>query len=220
MFVGLFRILMKKLFTIFCLFLPVLACEDYSQSTVQEPKVPPPDQESWNSVVVLTTLGQRTAVINYNHMTRYLNKKQTKFDGGIIVDFFNKDGEHSSHLTAERGIVYDTRRNFDAFGNVIFVSDSGSVLRTEELRWDNIREKVYSNVFSTFTTVDGDTLHGDSFESDARMLHVRINQPRGVTHTQVDFEKLDSDDEMSDSTVQDTVASDTSGTVQSGNFEQ
>ncbi|KAA3661160.1 MAG: hypothetical protein DWQ10_05135, partial [Calditrichaeota bacterium] len=160
---------------------------------------------------------------------RYLNKKQTKFDGGIVVEFFNKEGEHSSHLTADRGVVYDTRRNFDAFGNVVLVSDSGSVLYTEELRWDNVREKIYSNVYSMFTTAEGDTLYGESFESDARMLHVRINQPRGVTHTQVDIEKLDSENETPDTTAipdtttvqaeQDTIPADTLKSDQTGDLE-
>lgn len=224
-----FKLRMKKRYTLIALLFFTFACEDYSKNTVDQPDVLPPDQESWNSEVILTTLGQPTAVIQYNHMTRYLNKKQTKFDGGIVVEFFNKEGEHSSHLTADRGVVYDTRRNFDAFGNVVLVSDSGSVLYTEELRWDNVREKIYSNVYSMFTTAEGDTLYGESFESDARMLHVRINQPRGVTHTQVDIEKLDSENETPDTTAipdtttvqaeQDTIPADTLKSDQTGDLE-
>ncbi|KAA3618177.1 MAG: LPS export ABC transporter periplasmic protein LptC [Calditrichaeota bacterium] len=182
----------------------LVACEDFDSRALQQPNEKPPDQEGWNSVIVLTNLGQPTAVIKYKHMTKYLNKKQTHFDGGILVDFFNKEGEHASHLTAGRGVVYDSRNNFDAYENVILVSDSGSVLMTEELKWDNARKKIFSNVFSTFTTADGDTLYGDSFESDARMQNVKINQPRGVTHTELSLVELDTDADSLDSVLPDT----------------
>ncbi len=192
----------------------LVACEDFGGNTVQRPAEKPPDQEGWDSVIILTNLGRRTAVIEYQHMTKYLNKKQTRFDDGIKVDFFNKDGEHASHLTAGRGIVYDARNNFDAYDNVILISDSGSVLQTEELKWDNARKKIYSNVFSTFTTAEGDTLYGNSFESDARMQNVKINQPRGITHTSLSLSNVESEADSAADQSMDTAIADSSANVE------
>lgn len=202
---------MLKRFLLILFLLPCfIACEDFSGKVVQRPADKPPDQEGWNSVIVLTNFGQRTAVIKYKHMTKFLNKKQTHFDGGIKVDFFNKDGEHASHLTAGRGIVYDRRNNFDAYDNVVLVSDSGSVLQTEELKWDSARKKIYSTVFSTFTTAAGDTLYGNSFESDARMQNVKINQPRGITHTSISLSDVESEADSNSVQAVDSVAIDSS----------
>jgi LPS export ABC transporter protein LptC len=106
----------------------------------------------------------------------------------IHADFFNQQGEHSSVLTARQGVVDNNTRNLTAIGNVVVVSDSGIVLETEELMWDNQRQKVISEVTVKFTTAI-DTLIGDSFISDPDLVNYEIRNARGYSKRLVPVEK-------------------------------
>jgi LPS export ABC transporter protein LptC len=110
-----------------------------------------------------------------------------KFDGGIIVDFYNTEGKHTSNLVAERGLLHEETNDVEALGNVMAVSDSGITLRAQRLRWDNTRQKIVSNDFVTITRADGDTLHGVGFESDQNMKNYSIRKLSGVTKKRIDL---------------------------------
>lgn len=146
-----------------------------------------PDQEGWNSVVVATNNGRLEAKVRYGHMLRFSKNKVAKFDQGIKVDFFDETGEKTSTLTAERGILNEKTNDVSAMGNVVVVSDTGVTLHTEELSFDQRKQKIISRVDVMVTTVDGDTLYGTGFESDAQLRHWRILKPRGIAHRGVDL---------------------------------
>ena len=68
-----------------------------------------------------------------------------------------------------------------AFGHVMIRSDSGLVLRTETLRWDDTYDMVATEDSVMFNTPEGDTLYGVGFESDIDLTHWTIYKPWGVT---------------------------------------
>jgi LPS export ABC transporter protein LptC len=104
------------------------------------------------------------------------------------VDFYNQDGNHNSVLTSREGVVDNNTHNLTAIGNVIVVSDSGIVLETEELMWDNRKQKIISEVAVKFTTLI-DTLIGDSFISDPDLANYEISNARGYSRRQIQVKK-------------------------------
>ena len=147
-----------------------------------------PDQESWQSTFTITQDGRKFAEVWSGYVAFYNELGHTYLKDSIHADFFDREGHHNSVLTADSGIVYNQTNNLEAFGNVVVVSDSGVVLETAKLRWDNEMQKIISNVEVRFTTED-DTLIGDSFVSDPDLNNYEISNARGYSRRKIPLEK-------------------------------
>jgi LPS export ABC transporter protein LptC len=160
--------------------------EDSVNTALEKNRVP--DQESWQSTFTITQDGKKFAEVWSGYIAFFNEMGQTFLKDSIHADFFDKDGFHNSVLTADSGIVYSQTNNLVAFGNVVVVSDSGVVLETEKLRWDNELQKIISDVQVRFTTED-DTLLGDSFISDPDLTNYEIRNARGYSRRKIPLEK-------------------------------
>ena len=182
--------IMRKFAYISLVILLVVSCTNLEEETVNtsldRSKIP--DQESWKSTVTITQDGKKFAEIWSGYIALYNELGQTHLKDSIHADFYDKDGQHNSVLTADSGIVYNQTNNLTAMGNVVVVSDSGVVLETEKLRWDNELEKIISDVAVRFTTED-DTLLGDSFVSDPDLTNYEIRNARGYSRRTIPLEK-------------------------------
>lgn len=147
-----------------------------------------PDQESWHSTIIITRDGRRMAEVWAGYIATYDKKIETILKDSVHVDFYDQEGQHNSVLTAEEGTVYNQNNNLVATGNVVVVSDSGVVLETEELKWDNQRQQIISEVPVIFTT-ETEKLIGDSFISDPNLQNYEIKNARGYTQRVIPLEK-------------------------------
>ena len=167
-----------------------------------------PEQEIWESTIVLSRDGIITSRIQAGHIARYKQKSETWLDSGVVVDFFGNDGRHTSRLTAERGLVEGDQDQSDmrAWGNVVVVSDSGQTLETEAIRWDHTLDQIVSDTFVTITT-ELDTLYGFGLVSDGQLENWEIRQPTGKTVREFDLrrERALKQDTTSDTTESDTL---------------
>ncbi len=141
-----------------------------------------PDQESFNSKVVFSDSGIVKAILRAGHISVYSSRNETLLDGGIVVDFYDKDGNHTSILTADRGRVDDITQDLYAFGNVIARSDSGVVLKTEELKWINSRRKIVSDKYVEITSPT-EEIRGYGLESDQSLKDYVIFRVSGRIET-------------------------------------
>ena len=147
-----------------------------------------PDQESWNSTLITTDMGRITAKIWYGHMRKFNDQDVYEFDQNIRVEIFNKKGQRTSWITAERGRLFEAKKFMEAIGHVVAHSDSADItLFTERLQWDDKNKKIVSNEFVTLAT-EQDTLYGVGFESEADLTRWVIKNPRGVSRRPVDLE--------------------------------
>ena len=90
------------------------------------------------------------------------------------MDFFNERFEHTSVLTARSGRINDATNDFEAHGDVVVTSDSGTVLKTTELFWDARREKVHTPAFVEIVTPE-EEISGTGFESDADLVNYKLS---------------------------------------------
>jgi LPS export ABC transporter protein LptC len=137
-----------------------------------------PSQESWGSTVQFSDSGVTKAILKAGHIFAFDNTRQTFLDKGVHVDFFDALGRHSSVLTSERGNVDEATNNLEATGNVVVKSDSGVVVVTEKLYWDNARQRIYSDAFVKITSPT-EQLQGQGFESDQNLKNYRIFRVTG-----------------------------------------
>jgi len=139
-----------------------------------------PDQESWNATITFTDSGMVTGILKAGYIGKYSRDRFTLLDSNITVDFFNDRSEHTSVLTARRGRVNDVTNDFEASGNVVVRSDSGTVLTTEELYWSNARGRVFTEAFVEIRSPT-EVIRGTGFESDQSLTHYSIARVAGRT---------------------------------------
>lgn len=143
-----------------------------------QPGADAPDQESWNATITFTDSGKVTGILRAGYIAKYTRDRFTLLDSNITVDFFNDRYEHTSVLTAQRGRVDDVTNDFEAYGNVMVRSDSGTVLTTEELFWDNKRHRVHTEAFVEIKS-STEEIRGMGLESDQSLTHYTISRVTG-----------------------------------------
>ncbi len=137
-----------------------------------------PTQESWKAKIIITDSGRVSGILHAGHIAVYEYKKYTNLDSGIVVDFFDENEHHTSVLTAKQGRINDLTHDLEAHGNVVVVSDSGTVLKTEDLFWNNTTQRVYSQDYVEITSPK-EQMQGHGFESDRSLIHYRIFRVTG-----------------------------------------
>jgi len=160
-----------------------LACQDSSRvaSMRGSSRDMYPDQESWDSRVILSRNGNMVALTDSRRMVKYDERNTAQLIGNVRVDFYNEQGHHISRLYADSADVDIRANNMSAFGHVTVQSDSGHILQTSSLRWNDEYDMIATEDSVMFTTTDKDTLFGVGFESDVDLTHWKIYRPWGVT---------------------------------------
>jgi LPS export ABC transporter protein LptC len=137
-----------------------------------------PSQESWNSTVTFTDSAHLRAVLWSGHISVYTAREYTLLDDSVRVDFYDEFEQHTSVMTARRGKVNDRTRDFEAYDNVVVVSDSGTVLKTERLFWTNATMLIHTDAFVEITS-PFEQIRGHGMQSDQSLKNYRIFRVTG-----------------------------------------
>lgn len=142
-----------------------------------------PQQESWNSTIVVSDSGRISAIIVAGYIRVSDLSRQTQMSQGVKVRFFNREGRQTSVLTSDEGTVDEVNNNLEARKNVVVVSSDASQMKTEKLFWDNQRQLIYTPEYVQITTAK-DKLQGHGFESDQSLKNYRIFRVTGQTQSE------------------------------------
>lgn len=173
---------MRKSFPFLLLILFLAGCQEKMKPTVVPVSGRLPDQESWNSTIVFSDSGETRGVLWAGHVLVFNSENKTYLGDSIRVDFFNDDGQHTSYLTADSGIVDNNTNNLEAIGHVYVHSDSGTSLWTQELFWNNKTQKVTSDVFVKIVS-PREEIEGVGFRSNRDLTDYRIFNVKGEAKT-------------------------------------
>ncbi len=155
-------------------------------STVQETGVPTdetgtlPDQVIWDASIEVVDDARLQSVVYAGRVRSWEKERTTLLDSGVVVDFFDRAGRHTSTLTSQRAQIVESQDLFLAEGEVEVVSDSGAVLRTERLYWDQGRQRIRSDTLVVLVSAM-DSLRGYDFESNEDLTSWQLEQPTGQT---------------------------------------
>lgn len=152
---------------------------DYPYSTEKIP-----DQESWQSRIIISRSGKKSADIYAQYLVKYASSQDYYISDSMRVDFFD-DGVHSSYIVADSGVINEGKENIIAIGNVVIYSDSGFTAFTDKLFWINDSNKVYTRGAIQIYSKE-DTLYGTDFESDPSFDNWIITKPLGKTRRSIE----------------------------------
>ena len=136
-----------------------------------------PGQVSYNTSMNFSASGVLRAILHAGRVQTYETKRYTWLDSSVRVDFYNKDGLHSSVLTSLTARVNTTNNNMTAYGHVHIISDSGTTVDTDSLEWDNKSQTIHSDAPVHIVEKDGRVTDGIGFESDQNLEHYHIMRP-------------------------------------------
>ncbi len=174
---------MKRAFCACILLLLIAGCEEkIKPSVVAINRKDIPSQESWNSTVVFSDSAHIRAILWSGHISVFSPQQYTLLDESVRVDFFNEAEQHTSLLTARRGRVNDRTRDFEAYDNVTVTSDSGTVLKTERLFWNNTTRLIHTDAYVEITSPT-EQIRGHGMESDQSLKNYRIFRVTGQAIT-------------------------------------
>jgi LPS export ABC transporter protein LptC len=145
----------------------------------EEPKAPKspldvPDQVMENTTITFTEQGVRSALIRAKYLAVYeeLDLKKAK---GVRVDFYDREGNHTSVLVADSGLIQEKRQNVEALGNVVVTTEEGIKLETQSLEWNPQKRKIVTNDFVKITKKT-DVITGYGLEADEELKHFVIKK--------------------------------------------
>jgi LPS export ABC transporter protein LptC len=102
---------------------------------------------------------------------------------GVHTLMFDRLGKRQTRMTSEEAAIDENINNFEAHKNVVVWSEDSSVLRTEDLYWDNRRQLIYTPAFVTITSPK-ERLQGHGFESDQYLRNYKIFRVTGETRAE------------------------------------
>lgn len=165
------------------LLLALCGCEEkLKPSVVPVPGNELPSQESWNSTVVFSDSARLRAVLWAGHIAVFSALQVTELSDSIHVDFYDEEERHTSLLTARRGKVHDVTRDLEAYERVVVTSDSGTVLKTERLFWNNSTRRIHTDAFVEIISPT-EHIMGHGMESDQGLKNYRIFRVTGQAVT-------------------------------------
>ncbi len=165
----------------------VTGCEPTPQPDIADPAPtqlgPRPDSEQWQAIIQLYEKGVKRSVIDADYLAVFQlpGSNRTRMDT-LEVDFFDIEGENTSHLIADSGEIFDQdregRRKVKTWGGVLLTGSEGQVVRADTLWWDEEEDRLYTDG-PVEVTQDGDLLHAIGFESDTKLENMVLGNVTG-----------------------------------------
>ena len=101
------------------------------------------------------------------------------FSNGIEVIFYNDSGSVTSSLKALNAGIDEINNIMTASESVVLTSSEGKRLETEELIWNENKNKIYTNKRVVITT-NKELIEGEGFESNPDFSQYSISKIQGT----------------------------------------
>ena len=138
----------------------------------------------------MTSLGV-TTLISDSGITRYKivaeewaihdkrNPPYWAFEKGVYLEKFDTLFHIDASIKADTAYYYEKKKLWELRGNVLIRSQRGDKFETEQLYWDERKEKVYSDKYIRIEQEDK-AITGYGFESNQALTEYEIKNTTGV----------------------------------------
>ena len=126
--------------------------------------------------VKMKLMGQR--LDSYTNENPYI-----EFPKGVNILFYDDSMKVNSRLKADYGIRYEKEGKMEVKRNVEVINIKNEKLNTEDLIWEEAKDKIYTEAFVKITTKD-EVMYGDGLESNQDFTKYRIKNIKGTINLQ------------------------------------
>lgn len=133
-----------------------------------------PTQETKVRKWVEYRLGRKAWTFRGDTVRYYEEPERVEADG-VIVDFYDEEEKYVSTLTADWGTIDRRSSDMEARGSVVIVNEEGVRLETDWVRWENEKERIYTEAFVTIYR-DNQIITGTGMETDPGLERTEIRK--------------------------------------------
>ena len=166
------------------------SCKEAATSSAPAPESIMTEQ-SENLTIVVSENGRKSYRFTTPLLEGYMLGRDPyrEFRKGISITTYKDDSMTTvnTHLVSNYAIYYENRKLWEAKGDVVVTKADGTKLYTQQLFWNSLTKRIYSNVDTKIVTAT-DTFIGEGFESDEELLEPRFRRWKGKM--QVDSEQM------------------------------
>jgi LPS export ABC transporter protein LptC len=101
-----------------------------------------------------------------------------EFPQGLLIEFFTGGKVVTSRLSAQYAIRYENNPRFVVRDSVVWHSENGEQLETEELIWEEEKDEVHTDKFVVVRR-PGEIVYGHGFESNQKFTQWKIRAIEG-----------------------------------------
>lgn len=134
----------------------------------------------YNMNVKYTDSGRVTANLISTKMLDYTNRDFPfyKFVDGVTLYVYDKDNKKST-VVADHAMVYGNTDLIDMRKNVVITTHDGSVLKTDQLYYDQKKQWLFTNYPVEFQT-EQDLIKGNGFDSNQEFTNAEVLEVTGI----------------------------------------
>jgi len=157
------------------------ACDDSTAPIAQDYEPLPADQVFLDADYKITSDAVRRAHLLAD--TAYMFQDSAITHLRVVhLQMFDNDGKLTSTLTADEGEFDTTTQKTVARGNVVLVmpDPNGRTVWTEELHYDPMSKRVWSDVPVRILQTSGEDIHGEGFNADDQFQNFTITGGAGT----------------------------------------
>jgi LPS export ABC transporter protein LptC len=101
------------------------------------------------------------------------------FKKGIRLERFDENLKVDANIRGDYAYFDERKQLWELDGNVKAINLQGEVFETEQLFWDEVSERIYSDKYIKITQVSH-IITGIGFESNQSMTRYQIKNPQGI----------------------------------------
>lgn len=134
----------------------------------------------YNMNVKYTDSGRVTANLISTKMLDYSNRDFpfNEFVDGVILYVYDKDNRKNT-VVADYAIVYGNTDLIDMRSNVVITTHDNSVLKTDQLYFDQSKDWLFTNHPVEFQT-EQDLIKGNGFDSNSKFTNAEVLEVTGI----------------------------------------
>lgn len=170
----LYFLTLARIFLFFAILITVLSCQtkvaaDLPAEVLKNTTLP--SVEALN----FETFYSDSGVVKYHMQTARLliyddpKKPYKDFPEGFIFQKYDLNRKIISQMSGDHGKYYDLEKRWEANGNVVLVNIQGDTLRTEELKYNEAEDLIFSDQFVSIKKGDQYITGAGGFKSDSQM---------------------------------------------------
>lgn len=119
----------------------------------------------------VTIIYSDSAVVKAKMTAPELNNYKTanpyyEMPKGVTIIFFDENQKESSRVVSDYAIRRENEKQVELRKNVVVTNVKGDIFKSEELIWDEGKQRFYSNQLVNIIKPDGTNIFGSGFQSD------------------------------------------------------
>lgn len=140
------------------------------------------------------TIYSDSTVITYKLITPELiyyedvDPPYIEYPSGVQIEKFDRKMNITASIRSNYAKFFTRERQWEAKNNVIAVNANGDTLKTEQLLWDEEKEKIYSDEFVKIIRAD-QVITGIGLEANQDFSNWKIKDPKGTIYLNVEEEQ-------------------------------